>query len=348
MIRKEGELGDCDFCKQKNAKCILPSKLTEHFRPLLEVFRPAERETPVSLDFPLYYYWGIFPQEMLISGAATTLLDRIRPHTEPSPGEITFLDGYDGSLAEDSWCQKDEYRVYPIWKRFKKTVTDNNRHFVRNPSFFKYLDDICDNASVTFSKGKLIYRGRVVASNLKSEGYVGELLFPPPPSLASAGRANVEGVPVFYGAEDEETVVSELRPWLKASITVGEFKTLKDLRILNFTHLLAFRCPFTNGDPRETILRIQLMHQIDMAFSTPLSISDSLIGYVPTQFIASYAKHKHFDGIMYKSAMSSSGRNIALFNFKDTVEVTQISHLKVNNIKYRTEDFIPKNLNFGK
>ena len=46
-------------------------------------------------------------------------------------------------------------------------------------------------------------------------------LAPPPQSSAVAGRMNPAGIPVFYGALEKETAVSEVRPWVGALVVVG-------------------------------------------------------------------------------------------------------------------------------
>jgi len=53
--------------------------------------------------------------------------------------------------------------------------------------------------------------------------------------------------------------------------------------------------------------------EIDKAFSEPVIPSDRTADYIPTQIIAELFKSGGFDGIVYKSSLST-GSNVVLFN----------------------------------
>ncbi len=55
----------------------------------------------------------------------------------------------------------------------------------------------------------------------------------PDADKTSAGRANSIRKPVFYGATDDKTAVSEIRPWIGALVSVGRFRALKELQLVN-------------------------------------------------------------------------------------------------------------------
>ena len=61
---------------------------------------------------------------------------------------------------------------------------------------------------------------------------------PPPPERARAGRMNVEGVVVFYGATDSDTCLAEMRPFYGGDFAVITLRTTKSLRLLDFSHEL--------------------------------------------------------------------------------------------------------------
>ncbi|MEL0613604.1 RES domain-containing protein [Marinomonas arenicola] len=51
---------------------------------------------------------------------------------------------------------------------------------------------------------------------------------------ASEGRANAKGIHCLYVTSDKETAMSEVRPWLGSIMSVGQFKLLKDLKVIVF------------------------------------------------------------------------------------------------------------------
>jgi hypothetical protein len=53
---------------------------------------------------------------------------------------------------------------------------------------------------------------------------------------------------------------------------------------------------------------------IDLAFAEPVNRSDDVADYAPTQIIAELFKREQYDGIKYRSALSDTGHNVALFD----------------------------------
>ena len=52
---------------------------------------------------------------------------------------------------------------------------------------------------------------------------------------ATEGRANAKGIPCLYLASERDTALAEVRPWIGSLISVGQFRTLRELRIVNCT-----------------------------------------------------------------------------------------------------------------
>ena len=48
---------------------------------------------------------------------------------------------------------------------------------------------------------------------------------------------NAAGVPVFYGALDRETCISELRPPVGCTVVSGEFRLNDEIRVLDFKRI---------------------------------------------------------------------------------------------------------------
>jgi hypothetical protein len=63
------------------------------------------------------------------------------------------------------------------------------------------------------------------------------LLGPPPSSKTKAGRMNPAGIAFFYGANDPDVALSEVRPIVGSSVLVARFEILRPMRILNLDML---------------------------------------------------------------------------------------------------------------
>ena len=134
----------------------------------------------------------------------------------------------------------------------------------------------------------------------------------PLPRAATEGRANPKGIPYLYLSTDKETAMAEVRPWVGSYISIAQFKTLRDLTIVDCSENRAGRTVYLEEpDPEERARAVWL--DIDRAFAKPINPSDQTADYVPTQIISELFKNNGFDGIAYTSALGE-GANIALFD----------------------------------
>jgi hypothetical protein len=158
---------------------------------------------------------------------------------------------------------------------------------------------------------------------------------------ATEGRANSKGIPCLYVATDKETAMAEVRPWLGATISVGQFKMKRDLTIIDFSvehgknnlHLY-FKEPTV-----EEIVKA-VWSDIDNAFSRPTKASDLKSEYAPTQIISELIKSKGYDGIAYKSSLAD-GHNVCLFDLS-SADTVRCSIYEATNIKFdfkRVEEY---------
>lgn len=152
---------------------------------------------------------------------------------------------------------------------------------------------------------------------------------------APEGRANPKGIPYLYLATNQQTAISEVRPWVGSQISVGQFKTLHDLRLVNcsakgdcrdlwkeraFTFNINIdpegdevEPPASEVEPPAAERERHVWSDIDHAFSRPVTSSDDTASYVPTQLLAELFKTAGYDGVAYRSSLGS-GHNIALFD----------------------------------
>lgn len=165
----------------------------------------------------------------------------------------------------------------------------------------------------------------------------------PLPDSASEGRANPKGIPCLYVATDKETAMSEVRPWLNATISVGRFRVARDLKILDFSvaqEKRKFHIYLSEPDLEKRIEAV--WSDIDKAFSRPTKNSDIKSDYAPTQIISEFVKSKGYDGIAYKSSFSK-GHNIALFDLNSATmfdcKLYEASEIKFNFNEMHDFDF---------
>lgn len=127
----------------------------------------------------------------------------------------------------------------------------------------------------------------------------------------------------------------EIRPWVGSSISIAQFQVNKDLRIINcsvfsgsqFSHIKHKDLPC--DDKR----KLAVWADIDNAFSEPVSLSDQTSDYAPTQILAELFKSKGFDGVAYKSSLST-GFNVVLFDL-DAADLFSCQLEEVESVEFK-------------
>lgn len=136
-------------------------------------------------------------------------------------------------------------------------------------------------------------------------------------------RFSPAGIPMFYGASDEETAIAEVydcpnKP--KRVVSVGRFENLRALRLLDFTKIPSYPSIF-NGQTQEERGPLRFLHHFGWD-STKGITKDGRehIEYVPTQVVTEFFRHvltdadgNHFDGILYPSAKHEGGICCVIF-----------------------------------
>lgn len=165
---------------------------------------------------------------------------------------------------------------------------------------------------------------------------------------AVEGRANPKGIPYLYLSTNRETAIAEVRPWLDAFVSVAQFKTLRDLTLVDFSMPDVKRTIHYFEEPGPEERQKAVWSDIDRAFSEPVTPNDNVADYVPTQILAEFFKMKGFDGIAYLSALGE-GYNIALFDLT-SAELINCSLYRITDVKYESEEaanpnFVAKHYN---
>lgn len=242
-------------------------------------------------------------------------------------------------------------RTFKSWRSF----TDFNHavrrklRYVRLPEHEEFLQTVIETShsrKVLLKEGTILWRARV-GHGYKTEGegdhtfeveaaYLPEDM-KPLPDKAYDGRANPKGIPCLYLATRKETAVSEVRPWIGSYVSVGQFKILRDVELIDCSR--GHESPpnyFLLGDPQPTPTEIEkaVWFDIDRAFAEPMTRSDDSADYVATQILAELFKREGFGGIAYKSNFGEDGYNVALFEI-DAADLMNCGLYKINNINIK-------------
>ena len=148
----------------------------------------------------------------------------------------------------------------------------------------------------------------------------------PPSRLAKPGRMNAQGIPVFYGAMDPRTCVSEVRAPVGAHVVIGRFDLLRSVRLLDLDALSNIYTGGSYFDPKysEQEGRIEFFGHLVSEISRPVMPQEEALEYLPTQAVAEYLAHKvdpRIDGIIFHSSQTGGdGHNVVLFNHARGVE----------------------------
>ena len=148
-------------------------------------------------------------------------------------------------------------------------------------------------------------------------------------------------------------MISEIRPWVGAEVSVAQLKLKRKLRALDLSrghgksHLNLVLRHILKGTPMSAEEKEKAVWiSIDNAFSQPVTRSDDMADYVPTQILAEVFRNAGYDAIGYKSQFGEKGLNIVLFNPGDAdvincapYQVTglEVSFKEIGNRWYRAE-----------
>ena len=236
------------------------------------------------------------------------------------------------------------FQSFQSYFHFQKYVKNFNRFFLdnKNKQFFEALKETCNSRIIDFKKGNNLWRAQLGYRNrpyYQDGEHVTDIPYPvdtkrmkPIKDQAFEGRANPKGISYLYLSSDKETAMAEIRPWIGMYISVGQFKIVKDLKLVDFSKDNKRSAFLIFGPNQDKEVEDYIWASINNAFSTPVTPTDNKAEYVPTQIISEFIKNMNFDGIVYKSSLSD-GYNIALFD-TDSAEQINCFLFELKKIKF--------------
>ncbi len=221
----------------------------------------------------------------------------------------------------------------------------SRRHFLSESSneFLSNLKELAGQRTFPLKQGELLYRARKNEYINHEPSYTAR---PPEEmkprlNMKAEGRANPYNITMMYLASSEETAISEVRPDVRFPVTVGEFKVVRELKLVDFVSLRpSFAAYCRNPDVSEDV---HLWLALRGDYSRALYKEEQRINYLPTQVIAEYFKVHGFDGLIYQSQfnaqkVSSKGEDIAK-NFV-LFDADAVEHVKSEVWKIREQSVL--------
>lgn len=311
------KIDSCDLCCEESISIDI-NELSDFFGGLLDLF--VKDDNGQDLVELIQHHWHIFKS---IHHAHSIL--------------SFFINRNNNSLSiYDKVSYIQEIKDFlPRWKDLKEEVRERQRFFCdcANYDIDKYIQ-INDK----IRKDTILYRARVVP-------YGEELLEPqnmkcPPKEKATAGRANPIGIPYLYLCSDKETTCYEIRAVYLDRISIGQFKVLQDLDIVDFSisHNFSLFNAFSFANSLVDFVRTKILFDnISKDISRPLRRFDNTeLEYVPTQLVCEYCKQIGADGVRFNSSLHNGGVNVVLF-YPDKVDCIKVETYEVDNVTILTK-----------
>lgn len=370
-----GVESNCDFDDDHTSvPCVTVDEFAEeadrwfqsNYQPGAETFEVDDRDK-------VYYgtegqpYEEIFSEELGASDdvveAVIAALPDVSDHDISQGAEPYYTDAhnFEPIAAADARekADQDDYwfdRRYSLqWNEFSRQVQFTSRFF----GIKDKLDDLFGKPEeygegpvrplYDLPPGQVIYRARLMDGGLTKDAVDADgasKLGPPPFDRTSAGRMNVEFIPVLYAAFSSATAIAELRPSIGDSVAIGRFATRMPLKVFDFTvfdRRAADRKLFFEHS------RYEFIDQMQDEISRPVRPHERQREYISTQIVAEYLKSSFgCDAVIFRSSMqrdeTQDSRNIVILNrktFVGTEDPSVVSYLdwsmrEVTDVRYTT------------
>jgi hypothetical protein len=230
-------------------------------------------------------------------------------------------------MAEfDSWKQYSEFSHFVMRK---------SRHILdaKNQQFLDVVIETSAKRKDLIEKGAALWRAQLghhwrterVLDENKQEIDSFDVEYPYPPERmmpqldrASEGRVNPKGIPCLYCSTEMETAMTEIRPWIDSFVSVAQCGMLRDLSVVDCSAIetldsrkLDWYLGLKEPEPAEW--EECVWGDINRAFSQPVTRTDDVAEYAPTQVLAEAFRSAGYDGIVYGSKLGT-GKTVAIFD----------------------------------
>lgn len=299
--------GTCDFGHGYNQKTWSTTAWVDSMGQLLSLYELADDHAEGDLlGVQIQRDWGIFDLE---EGEAGRFLCSAvgDDHEMAAPGARVRL----RSVTQDAGSAG-----LTSWSAFSEEIRCRNRYFPQATPDRQALSEMLLEHVVGLKTDVSMYRARAVEEDVHVSR---SFLQAPPPSRATGGRANPTGIPYLYLAFSVETCIYESRVANHARIAVGEFRPVRELRVLDLADIdpPEFFSVEDLGSIEVQARRVssyRYLVALGDELKRPVRATDQAIEYIPTQYLCEFAKSLELDGVLYPSSQHRDGRNVVLFD----------------------------------
>lgn len=314
-------IGDCDFCGKKHTAVYdvnSDTTLADNFEGLLESYTPIKslpsyypKEKTDLLKNMLAIQWRIFNVKPEIIYRLITCIchEKYDENPELFDTPVGIWQNYDNDFLMENAIITNH-----SWNEFVEAIKWENRFHTN------YINEDILNLFIRcvrkpYSAGKQFFRARICSS---VTGYLPAEMGAPPREIATAGRANPNGISMLYLANSVKTTLHEIRAGVYDYVTVGTFELLSDIEVVNLADIDKispfFAANLYGIDFIRQAVNFDSLKIISQEMAKPLRRHDSSLDYLPTQYISDFIKSKSYAGIEYVSTMFPGGVNVAIFD----------------------------------
>lgn len=258
-----------------------------------------------------------------------------------SENEDQLRDDLVAEIGDDLWCDFDwlaleiDQSLLSSWDHFCAATKSSRRFFFHNigqaesyhpdeRSVVEFLHEVTAliegmGLVQTLPAGYQLYRARPHYGN---PWVTPNDLGPPPAALAlQSNRMNPPGIPMFYGAETANLAALEVRA---TQATIGEFRTLREIQVINLADLPPIPGFFSEASREET-QGLSFLHRLTKIMAAPVPQNDRVnVDYIPTQILTEFFRDYNFrdgkvDGIRYVTSLDAEGENAVLFATRENL-----------------------------
>ena len=347
-----GTLRSCSYCFELRNTFQLDELATKIHEVIDRHFQltPNEPVEPEELwDRAMGRDWvrsGISPSDLVaeITGVSQEIADDVVKLLSQTLGWRNVPDGGEDPYQYEARHEElgpETGTYWSIWERVPNSIRDQARYFNTDAEsvlsrLFSELHSLRTLAGESvvqvigaYDVDMFIWRARRASSEDQLRTILtnpAAEMGPPPSESAPAGRMNAAGIPVFYGALEQDTCIAEVRPPVGSYVVTGKFQLLKTVRLLDLNLLQDVTIETSYFDPEyaDRSNRVAFLKQFGRELTRPVMPEDETREYIATQVIAEYLAHKmqpRIDGIFFRSAQTDPpGENVVLFNHACEVE----------------------------
>jgi len=240
-------------------------------------------------------------------------------------------------LVEETWCEDPSGLTQDIvlmtsWESLRRQVMHHQRfvfltglsenvvgglheQYMSAAALLESLGRGVDETGIlrTLPAGTIFLRGRPMPSGTAPASVDASSLGSPPLAKAAANRMSPAGISMFYGSEDEATVLAEISAHHDGSpsdAVIGSFRAMRELTIVDLTAIPPERI----FDEQLDFRVVRFLNHFARDLSRPVALDGSEhVEYVPTQVATEYLRYAlGVDGIRFASSLTD-GANVVLF-----------------------------------